>query len=76
MEKAHKIYSALPIDRSVQYGKVRKAILKAYQLVCEACRQKLRNARKQDGQTYEGFTKENEDCWCTAKQVDNDFHKL
>ena len=47
-------------DRSAHYDKVRKAILKAYELVPEAYRQKFRNARKQDGQTYVEFAREKE----------------
>ena len=77
--KAREIYSALPVDRSAQYDEVRKAILKAYELVPEAYRQKFRNARKQDGQTYVEFAREKEalfDHWCTAKQVDKDYCKL
>ena len=77
--KAREIYSALPVDRSAHYDEVRKAILKAYELVPEAYRQKFRNARKQDGHTYVEFAREKEalfDRWCTAKQVDNDYRKL
>ena len=77
--KAREIYSALPVQTSARYDEVRKAILKAYELVPEAYRQRFRNARKQDGQTYVEFARDKEallDRWCTAKQVDNDFHKL
>ena len=58
VRKAGEIYSALPVDRSAHYDKVRKAILKAYELVSEANQQKFRNARKQDGQTYVEFARE------------------
>ena len=34
--KARKIYSVLPVDRNAHYDKVRKAVLKAYELVPEA----------------------------------------
>jgi len=77
--KAGEIYSALPVERSAQYDEVRKAILKAYELVPEAYWQKFRNAEKQTGQTYVEFARVKEvlfDRWCTAKQVDKDFHKL
>ena len=77
--KAREIYSALPVEISARYDEVRKAILKAYELVPEAYRQRFRNARKQGGQTYVEFARDKEallDRWCTAKQVDNDFRKL
>ena len=79
MGKAREIYSALPVEKSAQYDEVRKAILKAYELVPEAYQQRFRDTRKQDGQTYVEFAREKEvlfDRWCTAKQVDNGYHKL
>ena len=53
--------------------------MKAYELIPEAYHQKFRNCMKQDFPAYVKFTKENEvlfDCWCAAKQVDNDYNKL
>ena len=67
------------MEKSAQYDEVRKAILKAYELVPELYRQRFRDSRKQDGQTYVAFAREEEvlfDRWCTAKQVDNYYHKL
>jgi len=67
------------VERNAWYDEVRKAILKAYELVLEAYRQKFRNAQKQGGQTYVEFSRQKEvlfDHWCTAKQVDKVFHKL
>ena len=77
--KAREIYSALSVEKSAQYKEVRQAILKAYELVPEAYRQKFRNCVKQESQTYVEFAREKEalfDCWCAAKQVENDFNKL
>ena len=77
--KAREIYSALPVERSTQYEDVRQAILKAYELVPEAYRQKFRNCKKQESQTYVEFAREKEalfDRWCSAKQVDKDYNKL
>ena len=74
--KAREIYSALPVEKSTQYEEMRRAILK---LVPEAYCQKFRNCKKQESQTYVEFAREKEalfDCWCTAKQVDNDYNKL
>ena len=58
--KAREIYSALPVERSSQYMEVRQAILKAYELVPEAYRQKFRSCVKQESQTYVEFTREKE----------------
>ncbi|KAJ8022637.1 Stress response protein nst1 [Holothuria leucospilota] len=46
--KAQEVYSALSIEDSMDYDKVKKAILQAYELVPEAYRQKFRKYRKAD----------------------------
>ena len=58
--KAQDIYSALLIDQQSQYDKVKWAILKAYDLVPEAYRQKSRQCRKKDGKTHVEFAWEKE----------------
>ena len=76
--KAQEVYSALSPDECSDYDTVKQAILKAYELVPEAYRQKFRNTRKSDGQTYVEFARDKEVLfgrWCTSKQVDN-FEKL
>ena len=50
--KAREVYSALSIDNSAQYDVVKSAILKAYEFVPEAYRQKFRNKTNNDNQTY------------------------
>ena len=73
--EARDSYSALPMEKSAQYEEVHWAILKAYELVPKAYCQKFRNCKKQNSQTYVKFSREKEalfDCWCAAKQVDND----
>ena len=77
--KARKINLALPVEKSARYEEIRQAILKAYELVREGYRQKFRNCKKQDSQTYVEFAREKEalfDRWCAAKQVDTDYNKL
>ena len=77
--KAREIYSALPVEKSAQYKEVRQAILKAYELVPEAYRQKFRSCVKQESQTYVEFAREKEalfDRWCAAKQVEGNYSKL
>ncbi len=77
--KASETFSALPLETSGDYEFVKKAILKAYELVPEAYRQKFRTAKKQYDQTHVEFAYDKEqlfDKWLTSKDVDKDFHKL
>ena len=77
--KAQEAYTALPISECVDYNSVKNAILKAYELVPEAYRQKFRNYRKQESQTHVEFAHEKEvyfDRWCNSREVDTDFEKL
>ena len=77
--KAREVYSAMSIEHSSQYNVVKKAILKAYELVQEANRQNFRSYKKADKQTYTEFAREKEallDRWCSSKEVAKDFEKL
>ncbi|KAJ8035354.1 hypothetical protein HOLleu_22553 [Holothuria leucospilota] len=70
--KAQEVYSALSIEDSMDYDKVKKAILQAYELVPEAYRQKFRKYRKADTQTYVEFAYQKErhfNRWCASKKV-------
>ena len=67
--KAQEVYSALPIEQSSDYKLVKAAILRAYEQVPEAYRQKFRNTNKQDRQSYIEFSREKEtlfDRWCSS----------
>ncbi|KAJ8039186.1 Stress response protein nst1 [Holothuria leucospilota] len=69
--KAQEVYSALSIEDSMDYDKVKKAILQAYELVPEAYRQKFRKYRKADTQTYVEFAYQKErhfDRWCASNR--------
>jgi hypothetical protein len=55
--KAAEIYSALAKADSSDYDKVKAAILKAYQLIPEAYRQRLRRYKKFDNQTFVEFAR-------------------
>ena len=44
--KAREIYTQLSFDHSLDYDKVKELILKAYELVPAAYRQKFRNCRE------------------------------
>nr|XP_055059873.1 uncharacterized protein LOC129443429 [Misgurnus anguillicaudatus] len=71
--KAQKAISALSTHDGQSYQKVKEAVLKAYELVPEAYRQKFRNMRKLTEQTYSEFVKDLKiqlDCWCSASGTD------
>ena len=77
--KAREVYSAMSLEYSSQYNLVKKAVLKAYELVPEAYQQNFRNYKKVDKQTYTEFASEKEallDRWCAFKEVAKDFEKL
>ena len=59
--KAAEVYSALSLAESSDFDKVKDAILKSYQLVPEAYRQRFRKYKKFENQTYVGFAREKED---------------
>ena len=77
--KAQEIYGSLSVEQSSKYEHVKEAILKAYELVPEAYRQKFRNYLKYDSKTHVEFAREKENLfnrWCHSKEVDQDFEKL
>lgn len=50
--KAQEIYSSLTLIQSADYKVVKEAILRAYELVPEAYRQRFRGCRKAERQTF------------------------
>ncbi|KAK3085547.1 hypothetical protein FSP39_005150 [Pinctada imbricata] len=77
--KAAEVYSALSIAESSDFDKVKDTILRAYQLVPEAYRQKLRKYKKFENQTYVEFAREKEDLfdqWFRSKKIPNSFDNL
>ena len=55
--KATEIYTQLSLEQSSDYDFVKSALLKGYELVPEAYRQKFRNCRRDDGQTHVEFVR-------------------
>ncbi len=55
--KAREAYSSLSVEESLDYEKVKTAVLRIYELVPEAYRQKFRNHKKTD-ETYVEFVRE------------------
>ena len=77
--KAREIYTQLSLEQSSDYDKVKELILKAYELVPEAYRQKFRNCRKENDQTHVEFARTKEqlfDRWCSSKKIGSDYPKL
>ena len=77
--KAREIYTQLSLEQSSDYDKVKELILKAYELVPEAYRQKFRDCRKEPNQTHVEFARTKEqlfDRWCSSKKVGSDHEKL
>ncbi|XP_059810855.1 uncharacterized protein LOC132383681 [Hypanus sabinus] len=67
------------MDEAKDYDEVKRAILRSYELVPEAYRQKLQNLRKPWDRTYLEFAREMHmyfEHWCASKGVDGDFDKL
>ena len=70
------VYSALATEQSPDYDIVKRNILKAYELVPEAYRQKFRSYNKYEYQTYVEYAREKEDLfdkWLTSKKIDKNF---
>ena len=77
--KAQEIYGSLSVEQSSNYEHVKEAILKAYELVPEAYRQKFRIYLKYDSKTHVEFAREKENLfnrWCHSKEIGQDFKKL
>ena len=77
--KAREIYSSLSLEQCQNYDAVKKAVLKAYELVPEAYRQKFRSAKKEPNQTHVEFARVQEqmlDRWLSSKNVNEDFKQL
>lgn len=72
--KAQEVVSAPPLADSVRSEAVKEAILRAYELVPEAYRQRFCSHKKLSTQTFLEFARDKAalfDRWCTASQVAN-----
>ena len=77
--KAREIYTQLGVEQSHHYEAVKELILKGYELVPEAYRQKFRNCKKDSNQTHVEFARSKEqlfDKWCCSKKIDQNYDKL
>ncbi len=76
--KAQEVCSALSINDSLDYEKVKSAVLRAYELVPEAYRQKFRSHAKTANQTFVEYAREKGvlfDKWCQSSKIIN-FEQL
>ena len=76
--KAREIYIQLGVEQSHHYETVKELILKGYELVPEAYRQKFRNCKKDSNQTHVEFARNKEqlfDRWCCSKKIDQNYDK-
>ena len=79
MGRAREIYIQLGVEQSHHYETVKELILKGYELVPEAYRQKFRNCKKDSNQTHVEFARNKEqlfDRWCCSKKIDQNYDKL
>ena len=63
---------SLSIESSSSYDEVKASILRGYQLVPEAYRQRFRQSKKTDRQAHIEFARKKETLfnhWCSAKEV-------
>ena len=77
--KACGIYTQLSLEQSSDYDKVKELILKAYEFVPEAYRQKFRNCRKENDQTHVEFARTKGqlfDKLCSLQKIVCDYPKL
>uniref|UniRef100_A0A3B3HSJ7 Gypsy retrotransposon integrase-like protein 1 n=1 Tax=Oryzias latipes TaxID=8090 RepID=A0A3B3HSJ7_ORYLA len=77
--KAQEVVSALSLQESLDYSVLKEAILRAYELVPEAYRQRYRNHKKSSEQTFVEFAREKGnlfDKWCASSNVKDDFEAL
>uniref|UniRef100_A0AAR2LUH6 SCAN box domain-containing protein n=1 Tax=Pygocentrus nattereri TaxID=42514 RepID=A0AAR2LUH6_PYGNA len=76
--KARDVCSSLSLSDSMEYEAVKAAILRAYELVPEAYRQRFREYKKSPAHSYVEFTREKAlifDKWVAANKV-SDFESL
>ncbi|KAI2645228.1 Retrovirus-related Pol polyprotein [Labeo rohita] len=70
--KAQEVCSALTLEQSLDYDAIKAAVLRAYELVPEAYRQKFRRHVKIPSQTFVEFAREKTtlfEKWCNASKV-------
>lgn len=70
--KAQEVVASLSIEDSLQYDVVEATVLRAYELVPEAYRQRFRNYKRSSSKTFVEFARDKEslfDRWCAANKT-------
>ena len=70
--KAQEVVASLSLKDSLNYDVVKAKVLRSYELVPEAYRQRFRNHRKTTNKTYIEFARDKEslfDKWCSASKA-------
>ncbi len=70
--KAQEVVASLSIEDSLKYDVVKATVLRAYELVPEAYRQRFRNYKKSGSKTFVEFARDKEslfDRWCAANKT-------
>uniref|UniRef100_A0A3B1JS97 Gypsy retrotransposon integrase-like protein 1 n=1 Tax=Astyanax mexicanus TaxID=7994 RepID=A0A3B1JS97_ASTMX len=70
--KAQEVCSSLTAEQSLDYDKVKAAVLRAYELVPEAYRQRFRSYKKMADRTFVEFARDKTvlfEKWCSASKV-------
>ena len=77
--KAQRAYATLPTENCADYNFVKAVVLKSFELVPGAYRQKFRTQKKTENQSYVKFLREKKnalDKWCDSKRIDGHAEKL
>ena len=70
--KAQEVLASISLEDSLDYEIVKTTVLRAYELVPEAYRQKFRSCKKSPDRTFMEFAREKAtlfDRWCTATKT-------
>ena len=77
--KTREIFSQLTAEDSANYDTVKRLILKGYELVPEAYRQKFRTLSKSSDKTFYEFAQEKAqlfDRWCMSEKIKDEYDRL
>lgn len=77
--KAQEVVASMSLEDSMKYDTVKEAVLRVYELVPEAYRQRFRNHKRSGGQTFVEFAREKcvlFDKWCASSKVGSDYESL
>ena len=73
------LFTKLSVFQASGYDNVKELILKGYELVHEAYRQRFRNCQRESNQTYVEFARKKEQLfyrWCNSKKVNQNHENL